>query len=833
MESAMTRKQIPVVPVEQLRWTLDPESLPFDSTEELDEQQHIIGQRRGVDAFRMGMGIEAKGYNIFVTGAAGIGKLAMVKRLLKNHTAEDRTPDDLCYVNNFSNPDEPALLRFAAGEGRRFKEAVQQFLEDIKREVPQLFESQEYINSKNEILEAHDRKTRDFFKNLEARVRDAGFVLVNMQMGQVQRPDIVPLVDGEPVHLMKLEEMADKGRFPQEELESLQKKYKELKEEIDAIFLEVRHLQKEVKKKSEEVDKLMFGNAAAELAQPLYESFKDEKVIRHLDAMLADMAENLDTIRMIGQTPQGMPGMPMMPVSAESILHPYQANLIVDNAEKKGRPVIVESYPTYRNLFGGIDRVMDRSGVWRTDFTKIASGSFIKANGGYLVLNLMDAIMEPGVWQTLKRALKNAETEIQTFDPWYFVTTSGLKPEPIKMEVKVVVLATPQLYHMLRNYDPDMVKVFKIRADFDSTMERSSEAVNEIARLMKTFGRAQNLLPFDRSAVARLMEEGVRYAGRQEKISTSFPVLRDVMEESSHIARLAEYARVEARHVDEAIKARIDRASLMEEKLQEMIDRGSVFIDTDGEVVGQVNGLAVYSLGDYMFGKPSRITANTSMGREGIINIEREADLSGAIHNKGMLILAGYLRQNFAQDKPLSLAASIAFEQSYGGVDGDSASSTELYALFSSLSGVPIRQGIAVTGSVNQRGEVQPIGGVNEKIEGFFACCEKKGLTGTQGVLIPKANLKDLMLREHVVRAVAEGKFSIWAVDHVDHGIEVLTGMPAGKRSKSGKFPAGTVYHLVEKKLTALAEGLRAFGDKKSETRRQKRKSSSADQKDE
>ncbi|MFV0420681.1 Lon protease family protein [Oleidesulfovibrio sp.] len=823
----MSSKQNPVVPVEQLRWTLNPDALPFNSTDELEEQEKIIGQRRGVDAFRMGMGIDAKGYNIFVTGAAGVGKLAMVKRLLKSHTTDEKTPDDLCYVNNFDNSDEPYLLRFPAGNGRKFKEAVQQFLEDVKRELPQLFESQEYINSKNEIIEAHDKKTRDFFKNLEARVRDAGFVLVNMQMGQVQRPDIVPLVDGEPVHLMKLEELVDKGRFPQEEFDALKVKYKELKEEIDTIFLEVRHLQKEVKKKSEEVDKLMFSNSAAELAQPLYDQFKDEKVQKHLDSMLHDMAENLDSIRMIGQTPQGMPGMPMMPIPAEPILHPYQVNLIVDNAERKGRPVIVESYPTYRNLFGGIDRVMDRGGVWRTDFTKIMSGSFIKANGGYLVLNLMDAIMEPGVWQTLKRALKNAETEIQTFDPWYFVTTSGLKPEPIKMEVKVVVLATPQLYHMLRHYDQDMTKVFKIRADFDSSMIRDEEAIVEIAKLMKTFGRAQGLLPFDKTAVAQLMEEGVRYAGRQEKISTAFPVLRDIMEESSHVARLAESARVQAKHVNEAIKARIDRASLMEEKLQEMIDRGSVFIDTDGAVVGQVNGLAVYSFGDYMFGKPSRITANTAMGREGIINIERESDLSGAIHNKGMLILAGFLRQKFAQDKPLTLAASIAFEQSYGGVDGDSASSTELYALFSSLSGVPIKQGIAVTGSVNQRGEVQPIGGVNEKIEGFFSCCEKKGLTGTQGVMIPKANVKDLMLREHIVDAVKNGKFSIWAVDHIDQGIEVLTGVSAGLRGKNGSYPKGSIYQLVDDRLNELAQGLKAFGEKNDAKKKPAKKAGS------
>ncbi|MCG8532884.1 MAG: AAA family ATPase, partial [Desulfovibrionales bacterium] len=668
-----------IVPIEHLRRKFDPSTLGFSTTTELDQLTKIIGQNRGVDAFRFGMGIDAKGYNIFVTGAADVGKMGMVKQLLENATRKQHAPNDLCYVNNFKIPEEPILLTFEAGKGHAFKKDIESFLEDVKREIPQLFESQEYINSKNALLEEHDKKTRDFFKGLEERVKEAGFVLVNMQMGQVQRPDIVPVVDGEPTHLIKLEELVDKGRFPRDEFEVLQKKYKELKDEIDSIFMDVRKLQKDVKTKSEEVDRLMFMNTARELAMSILSTWKEhEKALKHINAMLEDMSEHLDIIRMIGQPQMGpMPGMQLPAVNAEAVLHPYGVNLLVDNGESDGPPVIVESFPNYRNLFGSIERVMDRSGLWRTDFQKITAGSFIKANGGFLVVNLLDAIAEPGVWQTLKRALKTSELEIQTFDPYSFMASTGIKPEAITMDVKVVVLATTQLYHMLKHYDPEVEMIFKVRADFDSSMNNTDEGVDEVCRLISTYASKRKLKPFSNDAVAALLEYSIRKSGRQEKLSTSFPIIGDVMAEANFLAEKAESETVEGSHVRDSLEARIYRDALVEEKIQEMIDRGSIFIDTDGREVGQINGLAVYSTGDIMFGKPSRITCTTAMGKEGIINIERDAKMSGPTHNKGMLILSGYLRDHFAQDKPLTLAASIAFEQSYGGVDGDSASSTE------------------------------------------------------------------------------------------------------------------------------------------------------------
>ncbi|MGE4193248.1 MAG: Lon protease family protein [Pseudodesulfovibrio sp.] len=802
------------VPVEKLKWSPDPKLLSLKTTDDLDPQKDIIGQKRGVEAFRFGMGMLRKGYNIFVTGQPGTGRLSTVRKLLGEMNNGRATPCDICYVNNFKHPEAPILLRFEPGQGDRFKKDMQKFLDDLKREAPQLFESEEYIARKNQIAEAHEKKVMSFYKAIEDQVKDTGLVVVRMQMGPIQRPDVVPLVDGEPKRMIELEELVDKGRFPREEYEQLRDKRLELKEEIDHIVQELKNIQKEVGEKHREVDRLMFLALAQDIMKPLRETYDDEKVLKYLDSVLENMVEDLDAVKALGGSMQQgpLPGMMMPGPSPEMILQPYQVNLLVDNAETQGPPVIVESYPTYRNLFGSIERVMDRMGGWHTDYTKIKAGSFVKANGGYLVINLMDAIMEPGVWQTLKRALKTEKIEIETFDPYYFISATGLKPEPIDMEVKVVVLGSPYLYAMLRNYDEDAAKIFKVRADYESSMDNTDDSVMEVARFVRGEVDRNELKPFDASGVAAVLEESVRWAGRQEKLSTSFPALGDLLGEADYFAGQAGAKTVTGDHVREAIEAKVYRSNQVEERLQEMIDRGSLFVDTDGEVVGQVNGLAVYSLGDYMFGKPSRITAVTSLGKEGIINIEREADMSGPTHNKGMLILSGFLRSRFAQDKPLSLAASIAFEQSYGGIDGDSASSTELYALMSSLSGVPIRQYIAVTGSVNQYGEVQPIGGVNQKIEGFYLCCKHAGLTGKQGVMIPHPNVKDLMLRDEVIEAVRDGKFHIWAVKTIDEGIEILTGVKAGVRGKNGAYPANSVNRLVDDKLKELVDKLAAFG---------------------
>lgn len=809
---------------DQLKWTLNPKQLSFKTTDDLEPQADIIGQKRGVEAFRFGMGMLRKGYNIFVTGQPGTGRLSTVKMLLKEMADKNETPCDLCYVNNFKHPEAPIQLRFKSGEGSRFKKDIQDFLDTVKREAPQLFESEAYINRKNQIAEAHEKKVMTFYKAIEDQVKDTGLVVVRMQMGPIQRPDVVPMVDGQPKRMIELEEMVENGRFPRDEFERLRDKREELKEEMDHIVQELKTLAKEVGKKHEEVDRLMFTALAQEFVKPLKETYKDEKVLKFLDSVLENMAEELDSIKSLGAPAQQgpIPGMMLGGPSAEMVFQPYQVNLLVDNAESEGPPVIVESYPTYRNLFGSIERVQDRTGGWHTDYTKIKAGSFVKANGGYLVINLMDAIIEPGVWQTLKRALKTEQIEIETFDPYYFISATGLKPEPIDMQVKVVVLGSPYLYTMLKHYDEDVPKIFKVRADYESNMDLNDDSVLQVARFIKNEVDKENLKPFNASGISAIMEEAVRWAGRQEKISTAFPVMADLLGEADYFAGVAKAKVVSSEHIKEAIDAKVYRSNQVEERLQEMIDRGSIFVDTDGEVVGQVNGLAVYSMGDYSFGKPARITAVTSLGKEGIINIEREADMSGPTHNKGMLILSGFLRSRFAQNKPLSLAASIAFEQSYGGIDGDSASSTELYALLSSLSGKPLKQYIAVTGSVNQYGEVQPIGGVNQKIEGFYLSCKQAGLNGKQGVMIPYPNVKDLMLRDNVVEAVKAGKFHIWAVKTIDEGIEILTGVKAGTRKKDGTYTKGSINALVDDKLRSLADDLIAYGKDESDDKEEK-----------
>ncbi|MFZ7110565.1 MAG: Lon protease family protein [Desulfatiglandales bacterium] len=811
------------VPLDQLRWRLDLATLPFDTTEDLKPLKEIIGQKRGVEAFQFGMGIDKPGYNVFVTGTPGSGRMSTVKKLLENMSKkEGHIPDDLCYVNNFKNAESPILIRLKAGMGRKFKKDIHEFVETLKREIPQLFESQDYLNRKKEVMAEYEKQGKGFFKDLDKKVREQGFALVDVQMGQIKRPEVMPLIDGNPVPIDQVEAMVEKGRFPKEEFEELREKQKKLREEIDQIFLELRDLQKGIQENIEKMDRLMFVKMANEHAKPIIEEYESKVIGNYLDEMIEDMTENLDIFTTQGQQ-QIMPGMPVM-MPDMNRFQPYEVNLLVDNAECKGHPVRVESYPTYRNLFGSIERVVDRSGVWRTDFSKIKAGSLVKANGGYLVLNLLDAIVEPGVWPALKRALKTKKMEIQTYDPFYLFTTTGLKPEPIDMDVKVVVISDQYLYYLLNAYDEDVKKIFKVRADFDTAMDRNEESILKFAQFIKMKKDEENLKPFDKTAVAALVEQAIRMAGRQEKISTSFPAISDLIQEADYWATREGEKIVQEGHVDQAVDARIYRSNMVEEHLQEMIDRGTLMIDVDGEVVGQVNGLAVYSMGDYMFGKPSRITATTSMGRAGIINIEREADMSGNTHNKGILILSGYLRKKYAQDKPLTMSASIAFEQSYSGVDGDSASSTEIYALLSSLSGVPIKQNIAVTGSVNQKGEVQAIGGVNHKIEGFYDCCKKAGLTGSQGVMIPKSNIRDLMLRKDVVEAVQKGQFHVYAVSTVDEGIEILTGHKAGELTQDGTYPEGTINAKVNDKLLALAEGLKNFGEEEKKEENEKGK---------
>ncbi|MCD6297487.1 MAG: AAA family ATPase, partial [Deltaproteobacteria bacterium] len=639
------KKPYEEVPLEKLRWRLDPASLSFETTDDLKPLKEIIGQKRGVEAFKFGMGIEKPGYNVFVTGMAGTGRMSTVRKLIAEMSKNGRVPDDLCYVNNFENHEAPSLLRLKKGTGNAFKKAVSGLVETLKKEIPQLFESQEYINLKKEIMETYESKGKGFFKSLDVKVKEKGFALVDVQIGQVKRPEVMPVVDGNPVHIDQLEAMVEKERFPKDQFEDMKATYGKLRDQVDQIFLELRDLQKEVQEKVDKMDHVMFMENASRAAEPVIRKFKSKPVKDYIKAILEDMGNNLQIFRPQAQSP--MPG--LIPVISEGDpFQPYQVNLLVDNKDQKGPPVVIEENPNYRNLFGSIERVVDRSGVWRTDFSKIKAGSFIKANGGYLAINLMDAVVEPGVWRSLKRALKSKKLEIETYDPFYLFTTSGLKPEPIELDVKVVVISDQYLYNLLLAYDQDVKKIFKVRADFDTSMDKNEESIQQFAEFIKMGTEQDKLRPFDRTAVAALVEQAVRMTGRQEKITTSFTDVTSLLQEADFWAGQENNATVEECHVDKAIEARIYRSNAIEERIQEMIDRGTLMIDADGEVVGQVNGLAVFNVGDYMFGKPSRITASTSMGRAGIINIERESDLSGSTHNKGVLILSGYLREKYA-----------------------------------------------------------------------------------------------------------------------------------------------------------------------------------------
>jgi len=803
-------KKYPEVPVEKLRWRCPPESLPFETTQEIVPCTEIIGQERALRAIRLGLEVESLGYNIFVVGLVGTGRTTTIKCLLEEIDKAGKIPDDICYVNNFKDPDQPRCICLPAGQGKVFKKEMEDLIQSLKKDIPLVFESEEYQKRRRDLVEKHREREKGMVKDFETRAKKEGFTVVQVQVGPFTRPDVVPVVAGNALALEQLENLVDQGQFPRESYEQLKAKYATLSTEMEQVLKETRKVEKVIQEELAALDKAAISHLVDGAVGELMAKYPQAKIQAYLEEVKESIRENPTRFQPKAETPQlPIPGL-VLPAPVDTFSE-YQVNVLVDNSETKGAPVIIETSPTYRNLFGTIERNLGVGGVWKTDFTKIKSGSFLKANGGYLVLNAMDVFLEPGVWPALKRSLKNRSMEIQSFDPFYLFASSALKPEAIDVRVKVVMIGDAFTYETLYWVDEDFKKVFKIKADFDSVMDRKEETLLQYSSFIRKICQDENLLPFDRSGVAAVIEYGVRLAGRQKKLSTEFHRITDVLREANYWAKKDGSDRVTEKHVDQAISEKIYRVRMIDDKIQEMIEEGMILIDSDGAKVGQVNGLSVYDTGEHSFGKPSRITAKTSMGKAGIINIEREADLSGRTHNKGVLILAGYLRGKYAQDKPLTLTASLAFEQSYSGVDGDSASSTEVYAILSSLANLPLRQDIAVTGSINQNGEIQPIGGVNQKIEGFFEVCRARGLTGKQGVIIPHQNVGDLMLRKEVVEAVAAGKFHIYPVKTIDEGIEILTGIPAGERDPDGTYPPGTVNYLVDQKLHELAIRMKEF----------------------
>ncbi|BCA80352.1 AAA family ATPase [Desulfuromonas sp. AOP6] len=789
---------------EELTWRCDPAQFEFTTTRDISCLEGTIGQDRALTAIEFGLGISDGGFNIFILGEPGTGRSSTIKKMLKTRAADESVPDDWCYLYDFVDGAGPTHLRLPAGEGKELQKDVDSLVSRLAEEIPKIFESKEYEQHKNRLVAESQERHKKLFQTLEEKVNKEGFILQRTVSGLV----LVPTQDGHPISQQEYEELSEKDR------EGLEKKGEVLQEQLNEVMRRVREIEKKLRAATEQMEKDVLMAAIGHLFDELEEKYgKYEKVREHFAHCKKDILEHIEAFRP-SQGPQIMlPG--MKGNDQESVIERYRVNLFVDNSEQKGSPVVYEANPTYFNLFGRIEHII-HMGNASTNFTMVKAGAIHRANGGYLILDCREVLINLFSYEALKRCIRNKEVKIEDLMEQYrLISTVSLKPQPIPLDCKIILIGTPMLYYLLYQLDPDFRKLFKVKADFDRMMKNTWENVQQYASFVATHCRDEKLLPFKPAGVARLVEYSARLIEDQNRLSSRFIDLADILREASFYAGQQGSPTVDGSHVQLAVDAKVYRSNKTEERLQEFIEDGTILVDTEGEVVGQVNGLSVYLLGDYSFGKPSRLTVRTYLGKGGVVNIEREVKLSGPIHDKGVLILTGFFGDRFAQDKPLSFAASIGFEQSYAGVEGDSASSAELYGLLSSLSRLPIRQGIAVTGSVNQRGQIQPIGGVNEKIEGFFAVCKAKGLTGEQGVVIPVQNRKNLMLHEEVINAVSEGEFNIWSVSTIDEGIEILTGVPAGELQEDGSWLEGTVNYLVDKRLRDMAENLRRFSTSK------------------
>ncbi len=794
------------VPANQLRWKCNPESLKVKTSDDIIPKKEIFGQDRAMRALRLGLEMKNPGYNVFVTGFSGTGRMTTIKRLLTEFQDKQDSLRDHCYVHNFLNGDQPLLISLPAGWGTKLQTDMNNLIQEMLKDIPAVFESKRFKDERKRAMEFFQERQRSVLKDFEQKVKERSFEVIQVQVGPMMRPDIAPVINGQPVAFEQLDNLIKEGKLDKTQIDQMMRDRTQLEGQMDLMLRELRNIERKAKDSINELSERFILPVVKARLKEIRIKYNNDKLQHYLDGVQDSIMSDLNRFRTIEEPAPQIPGVPSSQTQDEDEFIEYQVNVVVDNSRTKGVPIIIETNPRFKNIFGTIEREVDKNGIWRTDFTLIKAGSLLRADGGYLVINALDALIEPGVWQTLKRTLRNGLLEIQTIELGLLGTSSAFKPEPIEIEVKVILLGDAYIYYLLYDQDDDFKKIFKVRADFDTEMPKQKKTIENYLHFIKMICDDEKLKPLDNTAMAAVIEDGVRLAGRQNKLSTRFNIVADLIRESSYWAIKDESTIVNAGHVRKAIDERIERIKLLEEKTKEMINEGTLMIDTKGKIVGQLNGLSVIDMREYMFGVPSRITAKTSIGRAGIINIEREAAMSGPIHNKGVLIISGYMHGMYAHNKPLTMNASITFEQNYGGVDGDSASSTEIYAILSSLINVPLRQDIAVTGSVNQRGEIQPIGGVNQKIEGFFDICKQRGLTGKQGVLIPYQNQKDLMLRPDVIKAVEAGLFHIYAIKTIDEGIEILMDMRAGKRLKDNSFEKDTVHYLVDKTLTSYAK---------------------------
>lgn len=791
---------------EALRRTCDPAGLAFKTTEELKPLPGTIGQDRAEKALLFGLNIKVPGFNTYAAGPVGSGRTRTIMAHLEKIVAEGKTPNDWCYVYNFADPRRPKAIEMPSGRGTEFVKDMEELVSDAKRELPKVFESEEYEERHSDVVGDLEKHREEMIAETQEKAEKLGFA-VRMTLGGLVT---VPLVDGKPMESEQFEALPGKVQ------RDIRTKGEAIQGEIHQVMHKIRSMEKEARDRVSDLDKEVSLLAVGHLLDGLREKYADcKEIVNYLNGVQQDIVDNLDEFKKEEGGEQQQPAFlrGLQQQSRQAAFSRYAVNLFVSNAETKGAPVIIERNPNYYNLFGRVEYESVLGGM-TTDFRNIKAGAIQRANGGYLIIEAFDALISPLVWDTLKRMLKSRQAPIENIGQQLMLFPAvTLEPEPLPLDVKVVMLGNRMIHNLLFQADEDFRRLFKVKADFTVEMDRTDEHVNDYAAFVARKCAEEGLMHFDASGVAKVVEYGSWLSEDQQKLSTMFMRVGDLVSEASFWAGQNGNSHVRAGDVQRAIAERRYRSNMIEDKIQEMIERSVLMIDTQGATVGQLNGLAVADIGDYSFGHPSRITARTSLGRGGVINIEREVKMSGPIHSKGVLILNGYLAGKYGTDKPLAVAGTITFEQTYDEVEGDSASSTELYALLSSLADVPIKQQIAVTGSVNQLGHVQPIGGVNRKIEGFFDVCNAKGLTGEQGCMIPKANLENLMLREDVVEAVREGKFHVWSVDTIEEGIEILTGVPAGERQADGTFPKGTINRMVDDRLRDLAMTLKEFGN--------------------
>jgi len=801
---------------EDLRWKCDPDIFEFSSTSDIEPIEGILGQERALKALKLGVELRSPGYNIFISGLSGSGKASSVKQMLE--VIGSTCPDlyDYAYVYNFQDTDRPTLLTFPKGKAKFFKRALQSSIQALRKRIPQALESEGYIGKKKIIVATYTKQEEELMSGFDAELRKEGLSLGQIKVGEVARPDIIPLVGDEQVPVFQLEEKVKENKITEEQAKEIVKKYQEHQEELQLLFKKGLKISQEFQKKLSDLEVECTRDVVSAVLENLKENHKQPKILFYLKQVEENIFENIQVFK--GVKPQGETTSDGYQID---YFRDYDVNIILDNSTTSGCPIIIETSPSYNNLFGSVERVGDGRGNFYSDFTNIKAGSLLKANGGYLVLNVMHLFEEPGVWKTLKRVLTYHKLEIQDQPGIFQLNTSTVKPEPVDIDIKVILIGSQMVYSYLAQNEYDFKKMFKVKADFDYEMNRNDKVLVAYARVIKKLIKEEKLKEFDKYGIAFLLEIAAKFAGQKDKLTTRFSKIADIAREASFWANDDGAEVVTAAHIQKAYHNAKDRHGMLESKISEMYENESMLMDVTGERCGQINGLAVYSADFYSFGRPTRITATVSLGSGNIINVEREAGMSGRHYNKGVLIISGYFKETFGQELPLAFNANLVFEQSYGTVDGDSASCAEIYALLSTLSGLPIKQSIAVTGSLNQKGDVQPIGGVNEKIEGYFEVCKSAGLNKKQGVIIPVQNVKDLMLREDVIDAVRKKEFHIYPIRKVEEGIEILTGVPAGVK-KGQEYSKGSVFYLVEKKIRDMYARARAIEKKSSTTKKKK-----------